>query len=72
MIRIQVSRLKYIELINKELQKQAQHTPCTQIKAVPPHVNPRGFVLTSNASIASAVLDLAIAEVEKKYWHDVT
>jgi hypothetical protein len=71
MMRIQVSKLKYIELINKELQKQAQPIPCTQIKAVPAHVNPRGYVPTNNTPIAKAVLDLAIAEVDKKYWYEI-
>jgi hypothetical protein len=70
MIRIQVSKLKYVELINNELQKHAQHTLCTRIKAVPAHVNPRGYILTNETPIAKAVLDLAITEVEKKYWYE--
>ena len=70
-MRVQVSKLKYIELINKELQKQAQQTPCTQIKAVPAHMNPHGYVLTNETPIAKADLDLASAEVEKKYWYEI-
>jgi len=70
-IRIQVSKIKYIELINKELLKQAQHSPGTQIKAVPVHINPHGYVLTNDISIAKAELDSAITEVEKKYWYEV-
>jgi hypothetical protein len=71
MIRIQVSKLKYIELINKELQKQAEHIPCTQITAVPAHINPRGYVPTNETPIAKAVLDLATAVVEKRYWYEI-
>jgi hypothetical protein len=71
MIRAQVSKLKYIELINKELQKQAEHIPCSQIKAVPAHINPCGYVPTNNSPITKAVLDLAITEVEKRYWYEI-
>ena len=71
MIRIQVSKLKYIELVNREIQKQAQQSSGTQIKAVPVHINLRGYVLTNGTPMAQELLELAIVEVGKKYWYEV-
>ena len=71
MIKIQVSKLKFIELVNWEIQKQAQHSPCAQIEAVPVHINPRGYVLTNGTTIAQELLESAIAEVGRKYWYEI-
>jgi hypothetical protein len=71
MIRIQISKRSYVELLNQELQKQAQYTPCMQVRAVPPHINARGYVLSNETATAKSELEFAIAEVEKRYWQEI-
>ena len=71
MIRIQVSKFKFIELVNRELRTAAQHVPCAQVRAVPVHINPRGYVLTNGTPLANELLAAAIAEVGKKYWYEI-
>jgi hypothetical protein len=71
MIRIQVAKLNYVELINRELQKQTHGTPCIQVKAVPPHINARGYVLSHETPTAQAEMEIAIAEVDKIYWQEI-
>ncbi len=68
--RVQVSKLKYIELINKAMQKQSRYVHGMQVDAVPKSVHPRGFVEVSGLPEARAVMMLAIVSVDKKYFYE--
>ncbi len=70
MSRIQVSKLKYIELINKDMQEQSLYVAGMLIKAVPETVNSRGFIEVSGLSDAKSLVMLVIALVDKKYFYD--
>ncbi len=67
MCRIQVSKLKYIELINVTMQKQSRYVTGMHVEAVPKAVNPRGFVEISGLPDARGVMMLSIALVDNKY-----
>ncbi len=72
MSRIQVSKLKYIELINKAMQEQSRYASGMQVKAVPESVNPHGFVEVSGLPDAKGVMMIALAIVDKKYFYEPT
>ena len=71
MSRLQISKVKYIELLNNEMQKQPQYEPGMMVKAVASFINPRGFIEVSGLHKAKLILDSARLTVDKKYWHEL-
>ncbi len=70
MSRVQVSKLKYIELINKAMQEQSLYSAGMEVKAVSEAVDPRGFIEVSGLPDAKSVVMLAITLVDKKYFYE--
>jgi len=68
-IKLQVSKKKYIELINNAMQRNSQFKPGMMVKAVAINVNVHGFIEVSNLPDAHSVVYAARIEVDKKYWY---
>ncbi len=67
MSKVLLSKVKYIEMVNRAMQEQPFYQHGMQVKGVAANINPRGFIEVSQLPNAKVVLDIAIAEVNRKY-----